>query len=239
MITIKNLFVKYEKTYHNPEAVAIHDLSMEMAKGSFNVIVGPSGCGKTTLLKAIAGLINYQGKILVDDIDFDKVHPSDRNLAYISQDYALYPHMNVFDNIAFPLKARGAKKKEIVQIVDEIATLFEIKFLYTRKIKELSGGQKQRVALARALVKKPDIYLFDEPLSNVSEDHRVKEKKLIKECVEKYQSTAIYVTHNISEALSLADQIFVMDEGNVVCNGTPKEILESNNKLVKELFKEI
>ena len=239
MITIKNLFVKYEKTYHNPEVVAIHDLSMEMAKGSFNVIVGPSGCGKTTLLKAIAGLINYQGKILVDDIDFDKVHPSDRNLAYISQDYALYPHMKVFDNIAFPLKARGAKKKEIVQIVDEIATLLEIKFLYTRKIKELSGGQKQRVALARALVKKPDIYLFDEPLSNISEDHRVKEKKLIKECVEKYQSTAIYVTHNISEALSLADQIFVMDEGNVVCSGTPKQILESNNELVKELFKEI
>ncbi len=237
MIEIKNLFVKYEKTYHNPEVVAISDLSLSFEKGTFNVIVGPSGSGKTTLLRAIAGIQKHQGEILVDGANFDKIDPSDRSLAYVSQNYALYPHFTIFDNIAFPLKNRGASKKEIVEIVNEVSELLDISFLLTRKPKELSGGQQQRVALARALVKRAEIYLFDEPLSNVSIEARDNERIMIKKAVQKYQSTAIYVTHNIKEATALADKIFVINEGKLGFSGTPREALASDNPVVLELFK--
>lgn len=237
MIEIKNLKVIYEKTFHNPEVVAIKDLSVSFQMGEFNVIVGPSGSGKTTLLRAIAGLQKHDGNILVDNNDFDLIHPSDRNIAYVSQNYALYPHMTIFDNIAFPLKARGANKKEIVDIVYEISEMLDISYLLNRRPKELSGGQQQRVALARALVKKPEIYLFDEPLSNLSLEIREQEKLMIRKVVEKYHSTAIYVTHNIKEATSIADKIFVMNEGEIVFAGSPREALESDNPFVTNLFK--
>ena len=237
MIEIKNLKVIYEKTFHNPEVVAIKDLSVSFQMGEFNVIVGPSGSGKTTLLRVIAGLQKHDGNILVDNNDFDLIHPSDRNIAYVSQNYALYPHMTIFDNIAFPLKARGANKKEIVDIVYEISEMLDISYLLNRRPKELSGGQQQRVALARALVKKPEIYLFDEPLSNLSLEIREQEKLMIRKAVEKYHSTAIYVTHNIKEATSIADKIFVMNEGEIVFAGSPREALESDNPFVTNLFK--
>lgn len=239
MIEISHLSVIYEKTRSNPSVIALDDLSMELETGKFNVIVGPSGCGKTTLLRAIAGLEKYKGDIIVDKIDYRNVDPSDRNIAFVYQNYNLYPHLTIFDNIAFPLKARGASKQEIIKIVDEVAEELDIKFLYTRKIKELSGGQQQRVALARAMVKRPDIYLFDEPLSNISSEFRDKERIMIKKTINKYQSTAIYVTHNIKEATALADLIFVLDNGRLVFKGTPKEVLKSDNEFVQELFKEV
>ena len=239
MIEISHLSVIYEKTRSNPSVIALDDLSMELETGKFNVIVGPSGCGKTTLLRAIAGLEKYKGDIIVDKIDYRNVDPSDRNIAFVYQNYNLYPHLTIFDNIAFPLKARGASKQEIIKIVDEVAEELDIKFLYTRKIKELSGGQQQRVALARAMVKRPDIYLFDEPLSNISSEFRDKERIMIKKTINKYQSTAIYVTHNIKEATALADLIFVLDNGKLVFKGTPKEVLKSDNEFVQELFKEV
>ncbi len=238
MIEISHLSVIYEKTRSNPSVVAIDDLSLKMETGAFNVIVGPSGSGKTTLLRAIAGLEKYKGDIIVDHNDYRDIHPSDRNIAFVYQSYNLYPHFTVFDNIAFPLKARGASKQEIIKIVDEVSEELEIKHLYTRKIKELSGGQQQRVALARAMVKRPDIYLFDEPLSNISSEFRDKERIMIKKTISKYQSTAIYVTHNIKEATALADKIFVLDNGRLVFSGTPKEVLTSDEELVQELFKE-
>ena len=239
MIEISHLSVIYEKTRSNPSVIALDDLSMELETGKFNVIVGPSGCGKTTLLRAIAGLEKYKGDIIVDKINYRNVDPSDRNIAFVYQNYNLYPHLTIFDNIAFPLKARGASKQEIIKIVDEVAEELDIKFLYTRKIKELSGGQQQRVALARAMVKRPDIYLFDEPLSNISSEFRDKERIMIKKTINKYQSTAIYVTHNIKEATALADLIFVLDNGRLVFKGTPKEVLKSDNEFVQELFKEV
>ena len=237
MIEIKNLQVKYDKTFHNPEVIAINNLSICLERGQFHVIIGQSGSGKTSLLRAIAGLTNHTGSIFVDGIDFDNIHPSDRNIAYVSQNYALYPHMTVFDNIAFPLKTRGASKKEIVDTVYEASKMLDIDYLLNRKPKELSGGQQQRVALARALVKKPEIYLFDEPLSNVSLEARDKERNLIREIVKKYQSTAIYATHNINEATSLADKIVVMNEGEIVFVGTPIETLKSDNPYVQELLR--
>lgn len=239
MIEISHLSVIYEKTRSNPSVIALDDLSMELETGKFNVIVGPSGCGKTTLLRAIAGLEKYKGDIIVDKINYQNVDPSDRNIAFVYQNYNLYPHLTIFDNIAFPLKARGASKQEIIKIVDEVAEELDIKFLYTRKIKELSGGQQQRVALARAMVKRPDIYLFDEPLSNISSEFRDKERIMIKKTINKYQSTAIYVTHNIKEATALADLLFVLDNGRLVFKGTPKEVLKSDNEFVQELFKEV
>ena len=239
MIEIKHLSVIYEKTRSNPSVVAIDDLSLEMETGKFNVIVGPSGSGKSTLLRAIAGLQPYKGDIIVDKNDYRNIHPSDRNIAFVYQEYNLYPHFTIFDNIAFPLKSRGASKQEIIKIVDEVSEELDIKYLYTRKVKELSGGQLQRVALARAMVKRPDIYLFDEPLSNISSEFREKERLIIKQTISKYQSTAIYVTHNIKEATALADKIFVIDKGQLVFSGSPMEVLKSEDSFVQELFKEV
>ncbi|MBO6280691.1 MAG: ABC transporter ATP-binding protein [Bacilli bacterium] len=239
MIEIKHLSVIYEKTRSNPSVVAIDDLSLEMETGKFNVIVGPSGSGKSTLLRAIAGLQPYKGDIIVDKNDYRNIHPSDRNIAFVYQEYNLYPHFTIFDNIAFPLKSRGASKQEIIKIVDEVSEELDIKYLYTRKVKELSGGQLQRVALARAMVKRPDIYLFDEPLSNISSEFREKERLIIKQTISKYQSTAIYVTHNIKEATALADKIFVLDKGQLVFSGSPMEVLKSEDSFVQELFKEV
>lgn len=236
MIEIKNLTVQYNKTFHSPQVTAVNGLSLIMENGTFNVIVGPSGCGKTTLLKAIAGLVDYKGDIIVDGVDYSTIHTSDKNLSFVSQNYNLYPHFTVFDNIAFPLKARGASKKEIVSLVKEVSEILDIDYLLTRKIGELSGGQQQRVALARALVKKPSLYLFDEPLSNISLEQRGMERSLIKEAVKKYQSSAIYVTHNINEATSLADKIYVMNEGKIVFTGTPKEVILSDDEFVRGLF---
>lgn len=238
MIEIKDLSVKYEKTYHNPKVVAISHLNATFDNGSFNVVVGPSGCGKTTLLRAIAGLVKCDGDIVVNKVNFTNIYPSDRNIGYVSQSYDLYPHLNVFDNIAFPLKNRGARKEEIIKTVGEIAEELDIRFLYTRKIKELSGGQAQRVALARAMVKKPMLYLFDEPLSNVASEYRDIERHIIKDNIKKYQATAIYVTHNIGEATALADKIFVMNEGQIIFTGTPREVLACKDPLVLDLFKE-
>ena len=139
MIEIKNLQVKYDKTFHNPEVIAINNLSICLERGQFHVIIGQSGSGKTSLLRAIAGLTNHTGSIFVDGVDFDNIHPSDRNIAYVSQNYALYPHMTVFDNIAFPLKTRGASKKEIVDTVYEASKMLDID--YFKKINDTYGHE--------------------------------------------------------------------------------------------------
>lgn len=239
MIEIKNLTVVYEKTYNNPQVMAIDNLSLNMETRKFNVIVGVSGSGKTTLLRTIAGLQPFKGEISVDGVNFAKLHPSDRNLAYVTQNYALYPHLTVFDNIAFPLKNKGADRKEIIEVVNEVSESLGIKFLLQRKIKELSGGQQQRVALARAIVKKPSLYLFDEPLSNVSGEYHSEEREVIRKAVAQYHSTAIYVTHNLKEATSLADYIYVMKDGKIVYKGTPDETVNSFDPAVRELFEVI
>lgn len=227
MIEIKDLSLKYPKSRHNPEVLALKNVSFSIEEGTFLVVVGESGSGKTSLLRAITGLYPSEGKILLNGKDISNVHPSDRNISYVSQEYALYPHLTIFDNIAFPLRSKRAMKEEIVNEVKEVSEALGLDYLMNRKPKELSGGQQQRVALARALVKKPFLYLFDEPLSNISIDSREEARNLIKSELKKRNATAIYVTHDLKEAILLADQIIVLSKGEVVKKGKPNELLEA------------
>ncbi|MBQ7995753.1 MAG: ABC transporter ATP-binding protein [Bacilli bacterium] len=225
MIEIKDLSLKYPKTRHNPEVLALKNVSFSLEEGTFLVVVGPSGSGKTSLLRAITGIYPSHGKILINNKDISKIHPSDRNISYVSQEYALYPHLTIFDNIAFPLKAKRAPKEEIIKEVYEVSEALGISHLMNRKPSELSGGQQQRVALARALVKKPSLYLFDEPLSNISVDSREEARNLIKDEIKKRKATSIYVTHDMKEAIQLGDKILVISDGEIKAYGEPNELL--------------
>jgi len=233
-IKIENLTVRFENK-KKATVTALENLNLEITNDSFNVIVGYSGCGKTTLLRCIAGLQDYEGIITFDDVDVESMTVQKRNVAMVTQTYALYPKMSIFDNIAFPLSIAGAPKEEIIKRVNEVAETLNIKHCLTRKPKHLSGGQQQRVALARALIKKPNIYLFDEPLSNFDYPTRIESKLLILKMVKDTQSTAIYVTHDFSEAMSIADRIIVINDGKVEIEGTPLEVYNSGNEIVESL----
>ncbi len=234
VIKIENLTVKF-KEKKNKEVVALENLSLEIKDKFLNVILGYSGSGKTTLLRSIAGLQDYEGTIYFDGIDVDNLSVQKRNIAMVTQNYALYPSMTVFENIAFPLKVLGASKEEIISRVYEIAEKLDIKHCLSRKPKKLSGGQQQRVALARAMVKKPDLYLFDEPLSNLDTIKRSEARILIKKIIKERNATALYVTHDFTEAMALADYLIVINDKRVEIEGTPLEIYESNNPIVESL----
>lgn len=211
------------KRYGN--VTALEKFSLEISSGEFMVLLGPSGCGKTTVIRCIAGLTNptdgeiYIGNELVNDLP-----PKDRDVAMVFQNYSLYPHMNVYDNIAFPLKMRKTERQEIVERVTNIAELLNIDHLLNRKPREISGGQMQRVALGRALVRKPRIFLMDEPLSNLDAKLRTDMRVEIKKLQRKLQITTLYITHDQVEAMSMADNIGVMESGKLqqLCN--PDEI---------------
>lgn len=195
---------------------AVIDLNLEIKDGEFVALLGPSGCGKTTTLLMIAGIYKpSKGKILFDDVDVTDLPPKDRNIGMVFQSYALYPHMTVYDNIAFPLKLKKAPKHEIDKKVKEIAKLLRIDNLLNRKPAQLSGGQQQRVALGRALVKEPDVLLLDEPLSNLDAKLRVLMRAEIKRLQKELKITTIYVTHDQVEAMSMADRIAVMRAGRL------------------------
>ncbi|MGZ5549371.1 MAG: ABC transporter ATP-binding protein [Nitrososphaeraceae archaeon] len=218
-ITIKNL----NKSYGNVNAVT--KFSVQIDSGKFLVLLGPSGCGKTTIIKSIAGLIDpTEGEIYIDEILINKLPPKDRDVAMVFQSYALYPHMSVYDNIAFPLKMRKLSKNEIKNQVENTASLLELTQFLKRKPKELSGGQMQRVALARALVRKPKLFLMDEPLSNLDAKLRMQMRTGIKKLQKKIGITTIYITHDQIEAMSMADQIIVMNKGVIQQIGSPHEI---------------
>lgn len=203
----------------------VKNVSIKVNDGEIMVLLGPSGCGKTTILRMIAGLIqNYSGKIYFDETDVTNLPPQKRNTAMVFQNYALFPHLNLEDNIAFGLKVRSFSKSEISEKVAKIIKSVELEGLEKRKIQELSGGQKQRVALARALVITPDILLFDEPLSNLDEKLRVTMRQSIKKLQRKFGITTVYVTHDQEEAMSIADRIIVMNEGEIQQCATPNEI---------------
>jgi ABC-type sugar transport system ATPase subunit len=234
-IEIKRLCVTYQNK--KKEVLALAELSTSFVDKSFNVIVGQSGCGKTTLLRCIAGMIDYEGHIYFDDIDSMSISPQHKNIAFVSQQYVLYPTMTIFDNIAFPLKNAKLPPKDIIKRVYDVADIFNLTDLLTRKPKQLSGGQQQRVAIARALVKNPSICLLDEPLSNIDAPERSRERQIIKESLTKSGSTIVYVTHDMREAMILADNLIVMDEGQIIACGKPLEVYESNNPQVNALFK--
>ena len=238
LIEIKNLTYQYKKNKNNNIVTAIDDLSCSFIDGAFNVIVGPSGCGKTTLLRIIASLLEpYEGEVLTDLVDIKKFSIQERRLAFVSQEYVLYPHLTVFDNIAFPLKTIRADREEIIRRVYEVAEEMNLMDCLPRKPRYLSGGQKQRVALARAIIKNADLFLFDEPLSNIDPLLRNEQRLFIKQTMTNHAATVIYVTHDFKEAMALADYLYVMDNGKIVVSGRPLDVFESGNEVV-EAFKE-
>lgn len=204
---------------------ALDGISLEIKTGEFLVLVGPSGCGKSTLLKIIAGLDTANsGEISINDIKVTNSKPSERGIGMVFQNYALYPHLNVFDNIAFPLKIKKLEKQLIESKVKEIAELLELSEYLDRKPKELSGGQRQRVALGRALIKEPNLFLFDEPLSNLDAKLRHTMRDEIVNIHRKIGISSVYVTHDQIEAMTMADKIAVMNKGNIMQFDTPVNI---------------
>ena len=217
------------KIYKDPktgkEFYAVHDTNLEIKPGSFVTLLGPSGCGKTTTLRMIAGFESPdEGEIYLGDEAINELTPNKRDTAMVFQSYALLPHYNVFDNVAYGLKLRKVPKDEIKEKVMKILDLVELTGMEERMTNQLSGGQQQRVALARALVLEPSVLLFDEPLSNLDAKLRVSMRTEIRRIQQEVGITAIYVTHDQSEAMALSDEIIIMDKGVVAQVGSPEEI---------------
>ncbi|MFW6097585.1 MAG: ABC transporter ATP-binding protein [Chloroflexota bacterium] len=209
------------------EVKAVNGVDLSIQKGELVVILGPSGCGKTTLMRMIAGLeLPTDGEIYIDDRNVTPLPPRARDIAMVFQSYALYPHMTIFDNIAFPLKARKSPKEETAQKVEWAAGILGIERLLGRKPRQLSGGERQRVALARALVKEPAVMLLDEPLSNLDAKLRVAARDELQQFQRNLGITTIFVTHDQIEAMGLGDRIAVMNEGVVRQVGEPQEIYD-------------
>ena len=216
------------------EVVAVDNFNMSIKDKEFVVLVGPSGCGKTTTLRMIAGLESItSGDVFIGDNLINKLPAKDRNIAMVFQNYALYPHMTVFDNMAFSLEMRKRPKDEISARVQEAAEILGIQHLLLRKPKQLSGGQRQRVAVGRAIVRKPEVFLFDEPLSNLDAKLRVQTRLELKKLHERLATTAVYVTHDQIEAMTMGDRIVVMRDGLIQQIGSPLELYDSPaNKFV-------
>lgn len=218
-LSIRNLTKRYGNL------TALENFSLEIHSGQFMVLLGPSGCGKTTVLRCIAGLTGItSGEIYIGDELVNKLPPKDRDVAMVFQNYSLYPHMNVYENIAFPLKMRKTERNQIKERVQNIANLLNISNLLNRKPKEISGGQMQRVALGRALVREPKIFLMDEPLSNLDAKLRTDMRVEIKKLQKKVGITTLYITHDQIEAMSMADNIGIMDAGKLLQLDTPQKV---------------
>ena len=214
--------------------VAVKDFELEIQDKEFVVLVGPSGCGKSTTLRMLAGLEKItEGTIEIDGQIVNKIHPKDRDIAMVFQNYALYPHMTVYKNMAFGLQLRRFPKSEIDQRVHEAAEILEISELLKRKPRELSGGQRQRVAVGRAIVRKPAVFLFDEPLSNLDAKLRVQMRGEILKLHQRLQSNIIYVTHDQVEAMTMGSKIVIMNEGRILQVGKPMEVYDNpSNRFV-------
>ena len=217
---------------------AVHDLSLEIADGEFVSLVGPSGCGKSTTLNLIAGLDQpTSGSIRIDGKAVEGLEPGVRDIAMVFQSYALYPHKDVRGNLAFPLEVARVERAEIDRRVAETAELLGISALLARRPRELSGGQRQRVALGRALVRKPRVYLLDEPLSNLDAALRAQMRAELRRLHHKLRATFIYVTHDQAEAMTLSDRIVVLRAGELQQTGSPRDIYERPaNRFVAEFF---
>ncbi|WP_322808004.1 sn-glycerol-3-phosphate ABC transporter ATP-binding protein UgpC [Thermanaerothrix sp.] len=207
--------------------VAVNDLNLHIEDREFLVLVGPSGCGKTTTLRCLAGLEDVsEGIIKIGDTIVNDVPPKDRDIAMVFQSYALYPHMTVFDNMAFGLKLRKVPKEEIKRRVEEAAQILGIENLLKRKPRELSGGQRQRVAVGRAIVREPKVFLFDEPLSNLDAKLRVQTRAELSKLHQRLQTTFVYVTHDQMEAMTMATRIAVMNKGVLQQLDTPQNLYD-------------
>lgn len=227
-ITIEKLYKRYG------DIETVHGIDLSINSGEFVVFVGPSGCGKSTILRMIAGLeVVSDGHIKIGDRIVNEVAPKDRNVAMVFQNYALYPHKNVFENMCFALQLQKISKDQIQLKVQDAAEILGLEMLLERKPHELSGGQRQRVAMGRALVRSPDVFLFDEPLSNLDAKLRNQMRAEIKKIHQQTQTTIVYVTHDQLEAMTLADRIVVLKDGYVEQVGTPLELYSKpQNKFV-------
>ncbi|MEM0444987.1 MAG: ABC transporter ATP-binding protein [Nitrososphaerota archaeon] len=209
-VRLKELYKRFDKV------VAVDGVSLDIPDGDFVVLLGPSGCGKTTTLRCIAGLETPdQGEIWIGDSIVNDLPPKDRDVAMVFQNYALYPHMKVYDNLAFPLKMRKFEKSEIDRRVKEVADLLGIQHLLERRPRQLSGGEQQRVALGRAIIRRPRVFLMDEPLSNLDAKLRLFMRAELKRLQRELKTTTVYVTHDQAEAMAMADKIAVMNKGKV------------------------
>src|SRR6188474_2499174 len=228
-VSIRQLNKKYDNGFH-----AVKDVNLEIRDKEFLVLVGPSGCGKTTTLRMVAGLEEISsGEVLIGTQIVNDLPPMDRNIAMVFQNYALYPHKTVFDNMAFGLQMRGYAKPDIDKRVREAADMLGIQVLLERKPRQLSGGQRQRVAVGRAIVRHPQVFLFDEPLSNLDAQLRVQMRVELKRLHERLETTAIYVTHDQVEAMTLGDRVVVMKDGWIQQVGEPLELYgHPTNKFV-------
>ncbi|HEU5324959.1 MAG TPA: sn-glycerol-3-phosphate ABC transporter ATP-binding protein UgpC [Candidatus Limnocylindria bacterium] len=221
-VTFDHMYKRYGE-----DVIAVNDLNLEIGDGEFICLVGPSGCGKTTALRCVAGLEEItDGRLLIGDRVVNNVAPKDRDIAMVFQSYALYPHMSVFDNLAFGLKLRKVKKDEIDKRVKEAAGILGLERFLDRKPKALSGGQRQRVALGRAIVREPSVFLMDEPLSNLDAKLRVQTRAEIARLHQRLGTTTIYVTHDQVEAMTMGDRIAVMRDGLLQQVGTPQELYD-------------
>jgi multiple sugar transport system ATP-binding protein len=216
----------------------VKDFNLQIKDKEFCILVGPSGCGKTTTLRMVAGLEDITaGDIYIDGVRVNDIPPKDRDIAMVFQSYALYPHMTVYQNMAFALKLKGFSKAEIDKRVNEAADILGIAHLLDRKPRQLSGGQRQRVAVGRAIVRKPKVFLFDEPLSNLDAKLRVQMRAELKKLHERLQSTMIYVTHDQIEAMTMGDKICVMKDGIIQQVAGPLELYDKpSNKFVADFI---
>lgn len=216
---------KVSKSFGKVEAV--HDVSLKIADRELVVFLGPSGCGKSTLLRLIAGLETItSGELLIGERPMNTVAAADRGIAMVFQSYALYPHMSVAENMGFALKMTGVRASEIERKVAEVANTLRLSELLQRKPRELSGGQRQRVAIGRAIVREPEVFLFDEPLSNLDADLRAQMRVELAGLHKRLQTTMIYVTHDQVEAMTLADRIVILNQGRIEQQGAPLELYE-------------
>src|SRR5580692_8878614 len=220
-VLIRNLNKMYDEVH------AVKDVNLEIRDKEFMVLVGPSGCGKTTTLRMVAGLESItSGQVLIGDVVVNELPPMDRDIAMVFQNYALYPHMSVYDNMAFGLKMRKVDRTEIAKRVQVAAEILGMQDYLKRKPRQLSGGQRQRVALGRAIVRQPQVFLFDEPLSNLDAKLRNQMRIEIKRLQKSLNVTTIYVTHDQIEAMTLADRIVVMKDGLIAQVGAPTELYD-------------
>jgi len=230
-LRVKNLAKSFGKT------VVLRDISFEVSEGEFCILLGPSGCGKTTILRLIAGLEEQDhGEIFIGDKEVSNLTPGQRNVAMVFQSYALYPHMNVFENMAFPLRIQRMKRNEIDRRIKETARLLGIENLLNRKPKELSGGQRQRVAIGRALVREPRLFLFDEPLSNLDAKLRSSMRVELARLHQELKATMIYVTHDQIEAMTLGEKIILIDQGVIQQIGSPEDVYERPSNIFVATF---
>lgn len=225
-VKLQNIYKRYGDT------TVVHDVNLEIQDKEFIVLVGPSGCGKSTTLRMIAGLEEIsEGNMYIGDKLMNRMPPKDRDIAMVFQNYALYPHMDVYQNMAFGLKMRKFSKEEIDKRVQNAASILDLEPLLKRKPKDLSGGQRQRVALGRAIVREPQVFLMDEPLSNLDAKLRVQMRTEISKLQKRLQTTTVYVTHDQTEAMTMGDRLVVMKDGIIQQIATPDEVYNAPTNL--------